>query len=110
MDLYSILAQAASGHRPARSFNVRPPAYATLPETNMRCQARGTYCNNSGVVISDNGVDRMSVHCTFHACRRVERGQLCRVAKVPSSEAYCNERALSRLSVCIGGVVVLTVG
>ena len=113
VDSWSIIAQAASSHRPSRGFIARRPAYGTLPETNMLCQAHGTCCNNYGVIITDNGVERMSVYCTFHTCRMVERGQLCRVAKFPSSEAYCNERALFLfLSVLfvLRGFLVLTAG
>lgn len=94
LDLLSILAQAGVGSPPPQAVNTRGPATYW---TDRPCQARGTRCNNRGMIIPVNGVDQLSAHCEFHACRKVERGMLCREAKLPKSAAYCNEREMTLL-------------
>lgn len=57
-----------------------------------RCSASGTYCGNRPISDVIRGERVKSLYCEYHHCHMVENGQMCRVAKPPKNERYCNER------------------
>lgn len=59
---------------------------------HRKCEANGTNCNNRSISDVIRGELVRSLYCEYHHCRMVEGGRMCRVAKAPRNERYCNER------------------
>jgi hypothetical protein len=57
-----------------------------------KCEANSTNCNNRPISDVIRGELVWSLYCEYHHCRMVEDGRMCRVAKPPRNERYCNER------------------
>ena len=57
-----------------------------------KCAAEGTKCYNRPTNDVIRGEVVKSLYCEYHHCRMVEQGRLCRIAKPPRNERYCNSR------------------
>jgi hypothetical protein len=58
------------------------------------CAATGTICRNRPTILTVDGQSISSLYCQFHACRQVEGGRACLIAKLPRA-MVCSQRGLT---------------
>lgn len=58
------------------------------------CAATGTICRNRPIILTMDGQSVSSLYCQFHACRQIEGGRACLIAKLPRA-MVCSQRELA---------------
>ncbi|PTD13089.1 hypothetical protein HYE67_009448 [Fusarium culmorum] len=61
------------------------PQYRKGGIRETTCAATGTICRNTTTNLRIDGHTFKSLYCQFHACRQIEAGRACAVAKPPSA-------------------------
>lgn len=90
-------------------FRIKTPqaSASSNPRRHERCSGNGIHCPNRPTSDVVGGVRVKSLFCEYHHCHMVESGTMCRVAKPPGNDRYCNQRESLRLA-WGGGKVMLT--
>ncbi|KAL6920299.1 hypothetical protein FSST1_004325 [Fusarium sambucinum] len=61
------------------------PQYRKRRSRETTCAATGTICRNTTTTLRIDDHAFSSLYCQFHACRQIEAGRACIVAKLPSA-------------------------